>query len=100
MDDLIDDIREEMDTAAHISDAISTPLDSGMQSDDDLLAELDALVEEETESKLTDVPAALPAKPGKVAADAAAEEPLPDLPAVPTSKPVPPSSVAVSERAS
>ncbi len=33
MDDLIDDIREEMDTATHISDAISTPLDSSMQSD-------------------------------------------------------------------
>jgi hypothetical protein len=33
VDDLIDDIREEMDTATHISDAISTPLDSSMQSD-------------------------------------------------------------------
>jgi hypothetical protein len=33
VDDLIDDIRDEMDTASHISDAISTPLDSSMQSD-------------------------------------------------------------------
>lgn len=62
---------------------------------EDLLAELDALVEEETEAKLTDVPAALPAKPGKVLAPTEAEPALPDLPAVPTNKPVPPSSVAV-----
>jgi len=88
VDDLIDDIREEMDTATHISDAISTPLDGGLQSDDDLLAELDALVEEETEAKLTEVPAFLPAKPAAASATAAASESvMPDLPAVPTNKP-------------
>eukprot|EP00624_Nannochloropsis_granulata_P005006 evm.model.NODE_35316_length_12214_cov_24.859669.1 len=91
VDDLIDDIREEMDTATHISDAISTPLDGGLQSDDDLLAELDALVEEETEAKLTEVPASLPAKPAAATAAtaaAAASEPfMPDLPAVPTNAP-------------
>lgn len=57
------------------------------------------MVEEETESKLTEVPAALPAKPaqGKVAA-ATEEAAMPELPAVPTSKPLPPSSaLAVSE---
>lgn len=66
---------------------------------EDLLAELDALVEEETESKLTEVPAALPAKPAKATAAAAATEEvaMPELPAVPTSKPLPPSSaLAVS----
>jgi len=94
VDDLIDDIREEMDTATHISDAISTPLDGGLQSDDDLLAELDALVEEETEAKLTGVPASLPAKPAAASATTAASEPvMPDLPAVPTNKP----TVAVGE---
>ncbi|GAB5033082.1 charged multivesicular body protein 4 [Nannochloropsis oceanica] len=94
VDDLIDDIREEMDTATHISDAISTPLDGGLQSDDDLLAELDALVEEETEAKLTEVPASLPAKPAAAtaattaaAATAASEPFMPDLPAVPTNAP-------------
>lgn len=69
---------------------------------EDLLAELDALVEEETEAKLTEVPGALPAKPGKVAAapaPAGVEQEaalLPDMPAVPTTKPaVPSSAVAV-----
>lgn len=68
---------------------------------EDLLAELDALVEEETEAKLTEVPGGLPAKPAKVAAPASAgveqeAAVLPDLPAVPTTKPaVPASAVAV-----
>ena len=91
VDDLIDDIREEMDTATHISDAISAPLDGGLTSDDDLLAELDALVEEETESKLTDVPTQLPTKPSAaVAAPSAADVTLPDVP----TKPLQPSSVS------
>lgn len=90
VDDLIDDIREEMDTATHISDAISAPLDGGLTSDDDLLAELDALVEEETESKLTDVPTQLPTKPSAVAAAPSADVSLPDVP----TKPLQPSSVS------
>src|SRR6056297_2593962 len=85
VDDLVDYIREEMDTATHISEAISTPLDGGLQDDDDLLAELDAMVEEETEAKLTQVPASLPVKPGMAET---APEPFPELPAVPTNKPV------------
>lgn len=77
------------------------PTHTPTPTQEDLLAELDALVEEETEAKLTEVPGALPAKRGKVAAPTApttAEEEaaLPDLPAVPTNKPaVPQSAVAV-----
>jgi len=81
---------------------LATPIRPLQHKQEDLLAELDALVEEETESKLTDVPAALPAKPkpGKVAAEAGGEgeAALPDLPQVPT-KPLPQSAVAVSQGA-
>ena len=93
VDDLIDDIREEMDTATHISDAISAPLDGGLTSDDDLLAELDALVEEETESKLTDVPTQLPTKPSATVAAPSAADVDVSLPDAPT-KPLKPSSVS------
>merc|ERR1719297_503352 len=58
VDDLMDDIREEMDTAAEVSNAMAQPLD-GLYDEDELLSEL-----AELENELLATPS-MPAVPGK-----------------------------------
>lgn len=55
--DLMDDIQEQQDIANEISDAISNPVGLGADYDeDDLLAELDELEQEELDKHLLEVP--------------------------------------------
>merc|ERR1719245_1588278 len=58
VDDLMDEIRDEMDTAAEVSNAMAQPLD-GLYDEDELLGELAGLEEE-----LLATPS-MPAVPGK-----------------------------------
>lgn len=52
----MDDIREQMDLANEISDAISQPVNFGVEFDEDeLTLELEALEQEELDGKLLDV---------------------------------------------
>ena len=52
VDNLMDDIKEEMDMATEVSTAISQPLDPYAYDDDDLLMELNQLEEEDLEAEL------------------------------------------------
>uniref|UniRef100_A0A7S2LST0 Uncharacterized protein n=1 Tax=Leptocylindrus danicus TaxID=163516 RepID=A0A7S2LST0_9STRA len=52
VDDLMDNIKEELDTAAEISNAISQPVDPYAYDDDELLAELNQLEEDDLEAEL------------------------------------------------
>jgi len=68
VDDLMDDIREEMDTAKDISDAMAQPID-GMYDEDELLGELAELENMGMEEQLLDTAntsggVKLPAVPG------------------------------------
>jgi len=64
VDDLMDEIREEMDTAKEISDAMAQPID-GLYDEDELLGELAALEQEGLEGDLLKTDIKLPAVPGK-----------------------------------
>ncbi|CAH1270016.1 CHMP4B [Branchiostoma lanceolatum] len=68
VDDLMADIQEQQDLAQEISDAISKPVGFGEDIDeDDLLAELEELEQEELDEKLLDINAPteeLPSVPG------------------------------------
>ncbi|KAF7643498.1 hypothetical protein LDENG_00238200 [Lucifuga dentata] len=56
VDDLMDNIREQQEVAQEISDAISRPIGFGEQFDeDDLLAELEELEQEELDKNLLEV---------------------------------------------
>jgi len=58
VDDTMEEIREQMDIANEINDAIAKPVGFGMEFDDDeLTAELDELEQEQIDSKLIDIPA-------------------------------------------
>ena len=89
---VMDDVREQFDLQNEIADAIAQPLgeDEVEMDEDEMLAELDALGEEETEEQLLNtpvMPAALPAvaAPAPAAPVAAmAGMGLGDLPAAPT----------------
>lgn len=48
VDDLMDDIREEAETAQEISSALANPLDPYMMDDDDLMRELNELMDDGT----------------------------------------------------
>ncbi|CAK9781220.1 Snf7-domain-containing protein [Cutaneotrichosporon oleaginosum] len=67
VDETMDHIREQMELTNEISDAISNPVGMGVQLDeDDLQAELDALEQEELDSRLAGadhVPVHTPASP-------------------------------------
>ena len=52
VDNLMDDIKEEMDMATEISNAISQPVDPYAYDEDDLMAELNQLEEEDLEAEL------------------------------------------------
>merc|ERR1712083_616016 len=62
VDDLMDDIREEMDTAADVSSAMAQPID-GLYDEDELLSELAELEGMGLEEELLPTPD-LPAVPG------------------------------------
>uniref|UniRef100_A0A7S2XMK9 Uncharacterized protein n=1 Tax=Attheya septentrionalis TaxID=420275 RepID=A0A7S2XMK9_9STRA len=57
VDDMMDDIKEEMEMANEISNAIAQPIDPLLADEDELLAELNALEEEDLESELLAEPA-------------------------------------------
>lgn len=70
VDDLMDDIREEMEMANEISDAIAQPVDPLMDDEDDLLAELEQMGADDLEAELLKTPMAnnevlLPSVPSK-----------------------------------
>ena len=58
VDDLMDDIREEMEMANEISDAIAQPVDPLAADEDDLLAELEQMGADDLEAELLKAPAA------------------------------------------
>uniref|UniRef100_A0A7S2I1T2 Uncharacterized protein n=1 Tax=Helicotheca tamesis TaxID=374047 RepID=A0A7S2I1T2_9STRA len=72
VDDMMDDIREEMETANEISNAIAQPIDPLMTDEDELLAELEGLEQDDLEAELL--------KPTPAAKTEI------DLPSVPSSK--------------
>ena len=72
VDDVMDEIREEMEMANEINNAIAQPVDPLMTDEDELLDELNALETADLEAELLKPPAT-------------AEKPL-DLPSVPTSQ--------------
>ena len=51
VDDLMDDVREEIDMHREVDDAFSRPIDPYMADEDDLLAELEALEAEDTKAQ-------------------------------------------------
>ncbi len=70
VDDIMDEIREEMEMAAEINSAIAAPVDSLMADDDELMAELNALETNDLEAELLAPPigglqSSLPAVPNK-----------------------------------
>jgi len=59
VDDVMDNIREVMDNMNDVSNALATPLDAGDPVDeDDLLAELDGLEQEEIDKQMLEMPSA------------------------------------------
>ncbi|OWF35209.1 Charged multivesicular body protein 4b [Mizuhopecten yessoensis] len=79
--DVMDEIAEQQDVANEISEAISNPV--GFGEDDDLLAELEDLEQEQLDEQLLDV--------GPIG------EGLVDLPSVPTAEPKATRKVAVAD---
>ncbi|CAM9985591.1 unnamed protein product [Discosporangium mesarthrocarpum] len=75
VDDVMDDIREEMDIAEQIGDAIARPAED-LFDDDALLEELDGLEKAELEEQLLQPPAIPSTAPTKVV--------TPEMPAAPT----------------
>lgn len=75
VDDMMDEIKEEMDMANEISNAIASPIDPYAHDEDDLLAELEGEMAEDEAAELE----------AQLTAPATAEAPL-DLPDVPESK--------------
>ena len=64
VDDLMDDIREEMEQAQEISDAIAAPVDPLGADEDELLAELEQMGADDLEAELLSAPGdSLPAVP-------------------------------------
>ncbi len=66
VDDLMDDIREEMEQAQEISDAIAAPVDPLAADEDELLAELEQMGADDLEAELLESPdVSLPSAPNK-----------------------------------
>lgn len=64
VDELMDDIREEMETAQEISDAIAAPVDPLAVDEDELLAELEQMGADDLEAELLSAPGvSLPSVP-------------------------------------
>jgi len=78
--DMMDDIAEQQDVAKEISDAISNPVAFGQDVDeDDLLAELEELEQEELDERLLDTGAATETLPEVPSALPAPARPAPKL---------------------
>jgi len=60
VDDLMDEIKEEMEMADEISNALAQPVDPLLTDEDDLLAELQELEAEDVEEQLLSKPATVP----------------------------------------
>lgn len=75
VDDMMDDIKEEMDMANEISNAISAPVDPYAHDEDDLLAELEGEMMEDETAELE----------AQLTTPATATKPV-DLPSVPDAK--------------
>jgi charged multivesicular body protein 4 len=73
VDDIMDDIREQMDIANEINDAISQPLGGEVLDEDELLGELESLEQESLDEQLLGL--------------GAAKEPLAKLPSAPQKAP-------------
>lgn len=58
VDNLMDDIKDEMDLANEISDAIAQPVDPFATDEDDLLAELEQMGADDLEAELLQAPSA------------------------------------------
>ena len=58
VDELMDDIKEEMDMASEISGALAQPIDPLMTDDDELLAELELLGANDVDEELLSRPSA------------------------------------------
>jgi hypothetical protein len=58
VDELMDDIKEEMDMASEISGALAQPIDPLMTDDDELLAELELLGANDVDEQLLSRPSA------------------------------------------
>jgi len=73
VDVTMDEIKEQMDIANEINDAIAKPVGFGLEFDDDELnTELDELEQEQIDSKLMDIPATgVPVKPNAAKTPAA-----------------------------
>jgi len=84
--DLMDDITEQQEIANEISSAISAPMGFGQDIDeDDLLAELEGMEQEDISSQMLDIPSAaldLPSVPTAVPTTATQEEEDPDMAAL------------------
>ena len=66
VDELMDDIREEMEAAQDISDAIAAPVDPLAGDEDELLAELEQMGADDLEAELLSTPGvSLPSVPNK-----------------------------------
>lgn len=57
VDDIMDEIKEEMELAEEVNNAISQPVDPLMEDEDDLLAELEGLETADLEAELLRPPA-------------------------------------------
>jgi len=85
--DLMDDIAEQQELANEISSAISSPMGFGMEMDEDeLLAELEGMEQEDMDRQLLDIPDSavpdLPSVPNAVPTSAAQEEEDEDMAAL------------------
>eukprot|EP00618_Florenciella_parvula_P008366 CAMPEP_0119475716 /NCGR_PEP_ID=MMETSP1344-20130328/6495_1 /TAXON_ID=236787 /ORGANISM="Florenciella parvula, Strain CCMP2471" /LENGTH=277 /DNA_ID=CAMNT_0007509301 /DNA_START=204 /DNA_END=1038 /DNA_ORIENTATION=- len=78
--DTMDDIREEMDEADAIATALGAPLDDALEDDDELLAELNMMEQDDLEDKLLNPPSVPTSTPVGAAED------ILDLPDAPTSQ--------------
>ena len=75
VDDLMDDIKEEMEMAEEVSNALAQPVDPLMADEDDLLAELHQLEAEDVEEQLLQ-----PAKKADISLPAVPNSELPAIP--------------------
>ena len=75
VDNLMDDIKEEMEMADEISNTLAQPVDPLMADEDDLLAELQQLEAEDVEEQLLQ-----PTKAGNVGLPSVPNKKLPSIP--------------------
>jgi charged multivesicular body protein 4A/B len=80
VDDIMDEIREEMELAAEINNAIAAPVDPLLADDDELLAELNALEAQDLEAELLAPPmGTLSSKPSPLSLPSVPKTKLPQL---------------------